>query len=88
MIDIFKRVKATGRELAVMNDSSRNKVLLDVADAIENEKEMLLSANAEDLSRMDRSNPLYDRLMLTGARLDDIAADMRHVQVFPPRWER
>ena len=64
MIDIFKRVKATGRELAVMNDSSRNKVLLDVADAIENEKEMLLSANAEDLSRMDRSNPLYDRLML------------------------
>lgn len=83
MIDIFKRVKATGRELAVMNDSSRNKVLLDVADAIENEKEMLLSANAEDLSRMDRSNPLYDRLMLTGARLDDIAADMRHVASLP-----
>lgn len=83
MIDIFKRVKAAGRELAVMDDSIRDKVLCAVADAIENEKEMLLRANAEDLSRMDRNNPLYDRLLLTDARLDNIAADIRHVAGLP-----
>ncbi len=32
---------------------------------------------------MDRNNPLYDRLLLTDARLDNIAADIRHVAGLP-----
>jgi len=32
---------------------------------------------------MDKSNPLYDRLQLTPARLADIASDMRHVAALP-----
>ena len=50
-----------------------------VADAVVANKERLLEANALDLNRMDKSNPLYDRLMLTGARLDD----MRNVASLP-----
>lgn len=54
-----------------------------VADAIIQNKEKILAANAEDLAKMERSNPLYDRLMLTDQRLNDIAGDMRNVATLP-----
>ncbi|MBP5712852.1 MAG: glutamate-5-semialdehyde dehydrogenase, partial [Prevotella sp.] len=46
-------------------------------------KVRLLQANANDLSRMEKTNPLYDRLMLTEKRLEDIANDMRNVAKLP-----
>lgn len=56
-----------------------NSVLLSLADAICANKETLLEANSKDLARMDRENPLYDRLQLTDSRLEAIASDMRSV---------
>lgn len=81
--DIFNKVKAAGGELALLGDDVKNKVLNDVADAILTHKEELLAANAVDLSRMEETNPLYDRLKLTDKRLADIASDMRHVAQLP-----
>jgi len=81
--DIFGRVKAASRTLATIDDTTRSRVLRDVADAIILHKERLLAANADDLSRMDEANPLYDRLKLTARRLDDIVSDMRHVAALP-----
>lgn len=63
--EIFSRVKADGRGLALVPDEVRNKVLCALADAVIAGKDDLLAANAEDLERMERSNPLYDRLQLT-----------------------
>ena len=80
---IFERVKAASRELALINEEVKNKVLNAVADAIAVHQAELLTANAKDLSRMERSNPLYDRLQLTEKRLADIASDMRHVADLP-----
>ena len=81
--DIFKKVKKASRGLALVSDEKRNEVLIAVADAIINQKERILKANAEDLAKMDCNNPLYDRLQLTDARLDGIAADMRSVSTLP-----
>lgn len=66
-----------------MTDAERNAVLADVADAITAGRERLLDANAADLARMDKANPLYDRLRLTAERLDAISADMRNVTRLP-----
>lgn len=63
----------------MLGDERRSLVLNKVADAVVANKERLLEANALDLNRMDKSNPLYDRLMLTGVRLDD----MRNVASLP-----
>lgn len=82
-MEIFKRVKTASRLLSVISDEKRSEVLMAVADAIIAGKDRLLAANADDLSRMDSKNPLYDRLQLTGKRLDDIAADMRNVSRLP-----
>lgn len=81
--DIFGKVKAAGRELALIKEDVKNKVLCDLSDAIMVHKDELLAANADDLSRMERSNPLYDRLQLTDKRLAGIASDMRHVAELP-----
>lgn len=83
MREIFIKAKEAGRELPLLTDEKRSEVLRDVAAAITDNKERILKANAADLAKMDRSNPLYDRLMLTPGRLETIAADMRNVSALP-----
>ena len=81
--DIFKRTKRASKTLALLSDEQRNEILLAVADAIIAQKERILKANAEDLAKMEKSNPLYDRLQLTHSRLEGIAGDMRNVATLP-----
>ena len=83
MKETFKKTKAASRLLATVPDEKRNEVLLAVADAIISNKQRILAANADDLTKMDPKNPLYDRLQLTDKRLDDIASDMRNVSRLP-----
>ena len=83
MKEIFERVKKASKSLAVLSDEQRNEILQAVADAIVSQKERILKANSEDLAKMDKANPLYDRLQLTEKRLEDIAGDMRNVATLP-----
>ena len=83
MKEALKKTKAASRILATIPDDKRNEVLLAVADAIIDNKERILKANAVDLVKMDPKNPLYDRLQLTDKRLEDIASDMRNVSKLP-----
>ena len=80
---LFEQAKAASRELLLLSDQRKNEILMAVADAIADNSEKLLGANALDLARMDRSNPLYDRLLLDEKRLAGIASDMRHVAELP-----
>ena len=81
--NMFRQAKEASRKTALIGDDERNAVLRDVADAIIANKKSLLDANGEDLKRMERSNPLYDRLLLTAERLEGIATDMRNVSNLP-----
>ena len=81
--ETFQKVKAASKTLGLLSDEQRNEILQAVADAIIAETPALLQGNAEDLAKMDKANPLYDRLQLTEQRLQDIASDMRHVSTLP-----
>lgn len=81
--EIFQKVKVASQSLVQLSDKFRNQVLDSIADSIVTNKKDLLTANVEDLSRMDKKNPLYDRLQLTDKRLEDIASDIRHVSTLP-----
>lgn len=83
MSPIFQKTKDASRTIASISDERRNEILRAVADAIIANADGLLEANAKDLQRMEPSNPLYDRLQLTAARLEGIASDMRHVAELP-----
>ena len=81
--ETFERVKRASKTLALLSDEQRNDILMAVADAIVSQQERILKANTEDLAKMAKDNPLYDRLQLTPARLEGIAADMRNVATLP-----
>ena len=80
---IFESARRATAQVALLPDAKRTAALDAAAAAIEAQTAELLSANAQDLSRMDPQNPLYDRLKLTPERLAGIAADMRHVAGLP-----
>ena len=81
--ETFEKVKRASKSLALLSDEQRNEILNAVADAIIYNKMRILEANGQDLAKMSKNNPLYDRLQLTESRLEGIAADMRNVTTLP-----
>ena len=81
--DTFQSAKDASIELAMTGKDTINAILLDVADKAEAMTQEILHANAKDLDRMDKSNPMYDRLKLTEDRIRGIAADTRNVASLP-----
>ncbi len=81
--DTFKLARRAARSLNRRSEEEINQLLVSLADALEQAIPEILEANALDLDRMEPSNPKYDRLQLTDARLRDIASDMRSVASLP-----
>ena len=71
------------RTLNLLSEEAINSVLTDVANAAEANIELILNENKKDLMRMERSDPKYDRLLLTADRIRGIAADIRNVASLP-----
>ena len=81
--DLFAKVKNAARDLPLVGDTIRDRVILRLAGLLEENEEALLAANERDLAKMEQSNPLYDRLKLTPERIKGIAGDLRHVASLP-----
>lgn len=82
-IDWKTAVRNASRTLNLVGEEKKNELLLALADATEKHIDEILKANAEDLSKMDKSDSMYDRLLLTDDRLKGIAADIRKVAQLP-----
>ncbi|MBQ3896261.1 MAG: glutamate-5-semialdehyde dehydrogenase [Paludibacteraceae bacterium] len=82
-IDWKTAVRNASRTLNLVGEEKKNELLLALADATEKHIDEILKANAEDLSKMDKSDSMYDRLLLTEDRLKGIAADIRKVAQLP-----
>ena len=83
LTSLFERARAAGRKLLQLPVGRVDEILRAVADEALAQSEYILSENARDLERMSPDNPMYDRLKLTSARLEGIAADTRHVADLP-----
>lgn len=83
MKQLFHKAKEASRTLMLLTDEQRNDVLRRIADRAEAEAAKLLAANALDLQKLEPSDPLYDRLLLTKERIQSIAADLRNVAKLP-----
>lgn len=71
------------RNLNLVSEEQINRILMELADEAEKQSAFILEENRKDLSRMDPSDPKYDRLKLTDERLRGITADMRNVATLP-----
>ncbi len=83
MKQLFENSLKASRAINMLSDHQINNVLGIVADALEHHSEQILKANRSDLTRMDRNDPVYDRLLLTPERIKGIAAEMRTVASLP-----
>ena len=61
-----------------------NKILKSLASAAVAETRFLLQENAKDLDRMFNADPKYDRLKLTAARIENIAAEINNIARLAP----
>ena len=70
---------AARRSLNVIGTETIDLILERLSEEAVNRMEFVLAGNSRDLALMDRSNPLYDRLMLTEERLWSISNDIMKV---------
>ncbi len=81
-----KAAKQAARVLAKLDTSAKNKALDTIADTIDAQRDSILAANEQDIAagrENGLSEALLDRLLLTPARLENIANDVRAIIALP-----
>lgn len=76
---ILVNASAARRSLNVIGTETIDLILERLSEETVNRMEFILSENSRDLALMDKSDPLYDRLMLTEERLWSISSDILKV---------
>ena len=77
------RARAASSRLALLSTSEKNALLLAIADAIEAHEKNILAANREDVENSGLEGAMRDRLLLTSARVKDMARGVREVAALP-----
>ena len=71
--------RAASAKLALLSTEEKNALLLAIANAIENHEKSILAANREDIEHSSLEGAMRDRLLLTPARIKDMAVAVREV---------
>ncbi len=77
------RARESAAKLALLSTEEKNALLLAMADAIESNAQSILAANEQDLESSGLAGAMRDRLLLTSARIADIARGVRDVAALP-----
>ena len=80
---IFEQAKKSSRKLTGILNQKVNLILEDLAELALQEIPCLLEANQKDLERMDPNDPMFDRLMLSGERIEGITKEIIQVNSLP-----
>ena len=77
------RARAASSKLARLSTGEKNALLLAIADAIEGNEQEILAANRKDIDRSGLEGAMRDRLLLTPARIKEMARGVRDVAALP-----
>mgnify|MGYP000237492531 CR=1 FL=1 len=83
ILDEIKDTKSASSKISLISDEKRNEVLIALSKALCEAQDLILTANAKDLSFLDQQNPMYDRLLLNESRIKAIADDVKNVANLP-----
>lgn len=83
--EILQRAKASAPELSMLDSDKKNKALLTMAKAIEDDADMILAENKKDIEAAKGSigEVMLDRLRLTSERIKGMADGIREVVTLP-----
>ena len=84
-LEILKEAKAAKSVLGTLDSETKNKALLKMADALVENCDSVLQANAEDMEKARGviSDVMLDRLCLTKERIEGMAKGIREVAELP-----
>jgi glutamate-5-semialdehyde dehydrogenase len=77
--DKLLRARTASARLALLSTVEKNALLLSIASAIEANEKEILAANREDVEHSRLESAMLDRLLLTPARIKDMAHAVREV---------
>jgi glutamate-5-semialdehyde dehydrogenase len=77
------RARAASARLAQLSTGEKNAILLAIADALELHRKDILAANREDLEHSGLEGAMRERLLLTPARIEEMANAVRDVVNLP-----
>jgi glutamate-5-semialdehyde dehydrogenase len=77
------QARAASARLAQQSTEEKNAILLAIADSLEAHHKDILAANREDVEHSGLDGAMRDRLLLTPARIKDMAAAVRDVANLP-----
>ena len=84
--EIAKRARVAARTLANSTTEQRNQVLLNIADELEKNLDLILTANQQDMAAAKEAGineSLQDRLLLTKVRITSMAQAARDIAKLP-----
>ena len=84
--EIAKRARVAARTLANSTTEQRNQVLLNIADELEKNLDLILTANQQDMAAAKAAGineSLQDRLLLTKVRITSMAQAARDIAKLP-----
>ena len=84
--EIGKKARIASHQLAQVTTSSKNKLLLEIADQLWSQREQIYTANKKDEGSAINagiSMSLLDRLILNESRLINLISDLRNVATLP-----
>ncbi len=79
------RARGASGRLAQLSTCEKNGLLLAIADAVEANEGSILAANREDIENSGLQGAMRDRLLLTPARIKEVAQGVRDVASFTNR---
>ena len=77
------RARSASTKVALLSTSDKNSLLLAIADSMEASEKAILDANAADVENSGMEGAMRDRLLLTPARIKEMAAGVREVAALP-----
>jgi glutamate-5-semialdehyde dehydrogenase len=80
---IFIKVIKAGRILVSLDPAIIDKILIEISGEIIRNSGFILGENKKDLALMEKTDPKYDRLLLTNDRLKGIASGLEDVSKMP-----
>jgi glutamate-5-semialdehyde dehydrogenase len=79
----IKEVKEASTAVSLLTTEQKNAVLQTLASLIRKDSSTIITENMKDLEHMEKSNPMFDRLLLNEDRLAAIAKDIEKIAMMP-----
>ena len=82
MTEVLQKVKEAQKKIATLKGKDKDKILLEMADALEKEAKIIIEENKKDLDYAKSNNisdALIDRLLLNETRIKSMATALREI---------